>query len=338
MADISFLENPLNVYLLKQEEFKRYIKDIQQSLNSKEYIKQSQTIDEFIKSKWNISKTQAYRYLLCAKIIDQLEEFKIQPNYERLCRSLNKYAKTPQQMKLLWGMVLKKINDNVDLITSTLVARTWNELCKDKKYSYVCHYEESIMNKIEMTIQEHSKKMKKNQLKPSTIKKIGSFDDHNQNLVNNSYLFSPKDSLYTPEMPSQLLVIPSNDDTFNGNETIELNQYKIDDQFEYNEQFFLINNYPNGQIMNSESNLSQSNLSPISSYSSLSPVIQSNDIYSSLSSIIPNTDMNGTLMVPNNNEINMTLFSYESNQYQNNENQNIPMYYSMPMQQTMLYY
>jgi len=79
MENISFLENPLNVYLLKQKEFKRYVKEIQQSINSKEYTKKNCTIDEFVKSKWNISKTQAYRYLLCAKIIDQLEEFEIQP-------------------------------------------------------------------------------------------------------------------------------------------------------------------------------------------------------------------------------------------------------------------
>ena len=35
-------------------------------------------------------------------------------------------------MKLLWEMILKKTNKNVDLITSSLVTKTWNELCKDK--------------------------------------------------------------------------------------------------------------------------------------------------------------------------------------------------------------
>ncbi|OUM57336.1 hypothetical protein PIROE2DRAFT_17714 [Piromyces sp. E2] len=202
MEDIAFLENPLNVYLLKQTEFKKYIKEIQQSLNSKEYLKQGRTIDEFVKSKWNISKTQAYRYVLCAKIVNQLEEFKIQPNYERLCRSLNKYAKTAQQVKLLWGMVLKRINEDVELITSALVTKTWNELCKDKKYSHVCHYEESIMNKIENSFKEHSKKLKQNQLyNNNNNNKTYSYIPQNQ--INNCYLVSPTVSSQIHEIPSQ---------------------------------------------------------------------------------------------------------------------------------------
>ena len=61
------INSPLNVYLLKQNEFKRYIKEIQQSLNSKEYMKQGYTIEKFIKSKWNISKYVLYillKYIL----------------------------------------------------------------------------------------------------------------------------------------------------------------------------------------------------------------------------------------------------------------------------------
>jgi len=43
--------------------FKTFIKGIQQSLNSKEYIKKGTTIDDFVKSKWNISKCVLFIYI-----------------------------------------------------------------------------------------------------------------------------------------------------------------------------------------------------------------------------------------------------------------------------------
>ncbi|OUM57444.1 hypothetical protein PIROE2DRAFT_17576 [Piromyces sp. E2] len=208
MNKVTFTD-PFNSYLLKQAEFKKFIKEIQKSLNTKEYLKNGFTIDEFVKKQWNISKTQAYRYLLCAKIIDQLEEFEIQPNYERLCRSLNKYAKTTQQLKLLWRMVLKKINGKVDLITSTLVSKTWNELYKDKKYSNICHYEDSIMAIIENSVKEHSKNLKQKQLRPFNNNMSYTVIAQNQNKINN-YLVFPENSL-------QRIIIPSSDCIYNGN-------------------------------------------------------------------------------------------------------------------------
>jgi len=79
MQETTFFENPLNIYLSKQRKFKNLVKNVQKSLKSKEYKQQGYSFDEFIKKKWNISKAQAYRYLISAKVIDQLEEFDIQP-------------------------------------------------------------------------------------------------------------------------------------------------------------------------------------------------------------------------------------------------------------------
>ncbi|OUM57337.1 hypothetical protein PIROE2DRAFT_17715 [Piromyces sp. E2] len=288
MEDIAFLENPLNVYLLKQVEFKKYVDEIQQSLNSKEYLKQGCSIEEFVKTKWNISKTQAYRYVLCAKIIDQLKEFEIQPNYERLCRTLNKYAKTVQQMKLLWGMILKKTNKNVELITSSLVTKTWNELCKNNNFSNVCYTEKSFMNKVENTMKEHSKKVKQNQLKSNNIYNINtktySQTTQNQNNINKTYLISPDNS-------SDSIIIPLHNYAINNinNSNIKFNQYIIDDQYERKENLLL------------------------SSLSSLSPISQNNKI----GYVSPSTEY--------------------CNQYQN-VNQIYPLYYTIPTQQTIIYY
>jgi len=204
-------------------------------------------------------------------------------------------------MKLLWEMILKKTNKNVDLITSSLVTKTWNELCKDKKYSSICNFEDSILTKIENTIKQHSKKSKQNQLK--------SYNNNNNNTrPNNSYLTSP-------ETTSQSVIIPSNECVFNGN--IIINQYKIEDQKEINENFLLFNNNNNNNFETQINNT----LSPYSSYSSLSPV-------SSNSSSSP--------IITQNNEINYPLLPIEY-PYQN-ENQIIPIYYTIPTQQTIFYY
>lgn len=44
------------IYLEKQKKFISLVKDVQSSLESKEYIKQGYSFNEFIKIKWNVSK------------------------------------------------------------------------------------------------------------------------------------------------------------------------------------------------------------------------------------------------------------------------------------------
>lgn len=164
MESVISFENPLKHYLLKQNNFKSMVKNIQHALNSKQYKDQGFSFDEFVRINWNISKAQAYRYLISAKVLDQLEDFYVQPCYERLCRSLYNYAKTPQQMKLLWGTILKKTNGIPNFIKSSHVTRIWKELCNDKKYYNICHFEDEIMAKIDESFKSHSKKMMHSQL------------------------------------------------------------------------------------------------------------------------------------------------------------------------------
>jgi len=202
-------------------------------------------------------------------------------------------------------MILKKINKNVELITSSLVTKTWDELCRDKNYSNICNFEKSIMTKIENTFKEHSKKAKQNQLK-SSYNNVKSYPlmMQNQNDINKNYLVSPKIS-------SQCMIIPTNECVYD--ENVNINQYKIEDQYESSENFLLFsNNAVEPQVNYSLSPLS-SYSSPLSSNSSLSPIIQ-------------------------NNEINYFLPSTEYiNQYPN-ENLFIPLNYAIPTQQTIIYY
>jgi len=43
-------------YLAKQIKFKTLAMEIQTSLNSKEYLTHGQSLNDFVKEKWNISK------------------------------------------------------------------------------------------------------------------------------------------------------------------------------------------------------------------------------------------------------------------------------------------
>jgi len=44
------------LYLSKQIKFRELVKDIQNSLNSREYIRLGYSFDNFVRMKWNISK------------------------------------------------------------------------------------------------------------------------------------------------------------------------------------------------------------------------------------------------------------------------------------------
>ncbi|KAG4084226.1 hypothetical protein H8356DRAFT_1063788 [Neocallimastix lanati (nom. inval.)] len=152
--------NFLNIYFEKQKKFVSLIKDVQTSLCSKEYKTQGYSFNEYIKMRWNISQAQAYRYLLCGRVLNQLEEFEIKPSYERLCKALSKVAKTPIQMKLLWSEILKKTGGRPDCINSTHINNIWKELCSNPKYSNFCKNEEDIMKKIEIKLDKLENKKK----------------------------------------------------------------------------------------------------------------------------------------------------------------------------------
>jgi len=156
----SYYNRQLTSYLIKQKKFLSFIKNIQNTIETKNYKKEGYTFDSFVKKNWNITKAQIYRYLIAAKILDQLKEFEILPNYERLCRCIAKLAKTPEQVKLLWKTVLDKVVNRYDEINSSYVTKIWNELCQDDCYSHICHKEKDIIKNIENSLSKYTKAKK----------------------------------------------------------------------------------------------------------------------------------------------------------------------------------
>jgi len=87
---------------------------------------------------------------MCARVIDQLNEFEIKPAYESLCKSLYNVTKNPLQMKLLWSVILQKTNNRPDCINSTHVNQYWKEICMDEKYADICNIEDETKTKSKM--------------------------------------------------------------------------------------------------------------------------------------------------------------------------------------------
>jgi len=187
------------------------------------------------------------------------------------------------------------------------------------------------MNRIENTIKEHSKKLKQKQLKSLNINtNIDTTFIRKQNKNRNCYLISPE-VIQTPIIPS----IPSNNCINNENTT--MNQYKIEDQYEKREQFLLFSNNNVNTINNNMNNNTINNITINNDNQLNIPKTQiniplSNIPLSPLSTISP---LSPTLQ---NNETTITISPNEYNNQYTIENQIIPVYYSVPTQQTIIYY
>jgi len=288
MQESTFFENPLNIYISKQRKFKSLVKSVQRSLKSKEYKQHGYSFDEFIKRRWNISKAQAYRYLISAKVLDQLEEFDIQPSYERLCRSLYNYAKTPQQMKLLWGTILKKARSRPDCINSSHVTKIWKELYSDERYSHICNFKKQIMDKVEKSLNMYSRKMKLKQIngnanatnsKVENDKKSNKvyYDtptsiSSNSTVPSNSVSSETNQHQYSPLMrEAKLKTMQYNDN----NNTVVINNPTIKNPTLFNQYNSHVSNIPSPILTNQYRNNMTYNrniqlntpLSPVSNYS-----------------------------------------------------------------------
>jgi len=91
-------------------------------------------------------------------------------------------------MKLLWGSLLNKAQNRPDCINSSHVSKAWKELCNDKKYFHICHFEEDIMSKIEESLNKYTKKIRHKQINSSPNNNIylKSNIPNNENIINNN--------------------------------------------------------------------------------------------------------------------------------------------------------
>jgi hypothetical protein len=107
----------------------------------------SESLENYFKTVWKISRAQVYRFLDCAHVLNLLQEFPIQPAHERLCRSLKRLAKTDAEIVALWQACLNKIDSTdeahiYDTISSSFVAKVWEEIREESTSETVQESEE----------------------------------------------------------------------------------------------------------------------------------------------------------------------------------------------------
>ncbi|KAL6605443.1 hypothetical protein LY90DRAFT_630957 [Neocallimastix californiae] len=191
-------ESSLTIYLRKQKKFVTLVNSIQKAISSKDYRKQGYTFNSYVKKNWNISKAQAYRYLISAKVLDQLKEFKILPNYERLCKIISSLTKTHEQVTLLWKTVLRKVENRLDEIDTSFITKVWKELCENEKYNYICHIKNNIGNNNEDS---------KNRDSEISENKIFTENESNSNIISNNLSYS---IISSPENSENCILINNN--------------------------------------------------------------------------------------------------------------------------------
>ncbi|KAJ3340867.1 hypothetical protein HDU93_006159 [Gonapodya sp. JEL0774] len=115
-------------YSKKQERFRKTVMAADAIVKGKLYKAKAPSLEAYFREVWKISRAQVYRFIDCAQVLEALESFDSQPSHERLCRSLKRLAKTPEDLRTLWTAVLAKTGNNPDGVTSTFVNRVWDAL------------------------------------------------------------------------------------------------------------------------------------------------------------------------------------------------------------------
>ncbi|OUM64374.1 hypothetical protein PIROE2DRAFT_20526 [Piromyces sp. E2] len=122
-------------------------------------------------------------------------------------------------MKLLWSTILLKINGQLNMITITYVGKIWKELCTDSRYSHICHFEDDIMNKVDIYFKNHSKQLRKRQINQYSFNYTNTCTTNNNVIYPqsncfkiNNYYITPVNS---PQFTNQTISNQMNDQNIN---------------------------------------------------------------------------------------------------------------------------
>lgn len=119
----------------KQNRFRRTVLAVYNIVSQKLYKRKASSVEVYFREAWRISRAQVYRFLDCAEVLKQLEDFPEQPCKERLCRSLKRLAHNRENIRILWVSVLKRVTNSNQTVTSTVISSVWEELLKNRLVS-----------------------------------------------------------------------------------------------------------------------------------------------------------------------------------------------------------
>jgi len=224
-------------------------------------------------------------------------------DYERLCRSLNSVTETPQQIKLLWGTIVKRYRNTPDNINSSMISKVWKELYNDKKYFHICHIDKKFNDKIEQTLVNYSRRIKSKQINSktnnsSTNNKINTSSKNKASLNNKIIDYGISEAVYQS-------IINNNNKSNNKNNK---------------------NNYNNNNNNNNNKNYSSQVIKTTITYLPPLPSPVPSPIPTNESAIITTSTIPINIGISKNNNYNNNNHN-DSNINNNNNNQNIDYSY-----------
>ncbi|KAJ3333101.1 hypothetical protein HDU76_011469 [Blyttiomyces sp. JEL0837] len=119
----------------RRSRFIRTVRALKNVVSNKLYKATGQSLENYFKNSWNISRAQVYRLYDCGCVLEDLASFPVeqQPTRERLCRTLKKVTSSPEQVQELWTCVLGRHMGDEASITSTVVNVVYEELVASGK-------------------------------------------------------------------------------------------------------------------------------------------------------------------------------------------------------------
>jgi hypothetical protein len=112
----------------RSNRFRDTVLAVHEIIDKKLYKQKNLSIEAYFKQFWNISRAQAYRLFNCGIILRELAECPIPPNRERYCRILKQLVKTKAERLELWNRVLTAVNNQDQLINSTIITNAYNDM------------------------------------------------------------------------------------------------------------------------------------------------------------------------------------------------------------------
>ncbi|KAL6612566.1 hypothetical protein U3516DRAFT_664330 [Neocallimastix sp. 'constans'] len=123
-------------YYKRQQHFYQIVMTTREIVSKKLYKATHSSLAAYFKEKWKMSRSNVYRLLDAASVLEYLEDFELKPTHERICRTLKHPSKTREQIRDLWSEVLKQADKDLSLINSVFIFRVWNEMMERNSEKY----------------------------------------------------------------------------------------------------------------------------------------------------------------------------------------------------------
>ncbi|KAJ3045866.1 hypothetical protein HDV00_006130 [Rhizophlyctis rosea] len=119
-----------------QEVFYRTMVAVRSIVRNKLYKRRTSSLETYFRKRWRVSRAQVYRFMDCARVLQELDGFPQLPCRERFCRALKSLARNPDEIRQLWEAVLEQVNAESGDLTSSLIQRVHERLVADPAAPY----------------------------------------------------------------------------------------------------------------------------------------------------------------------------------------------------------